>query len=175
MKRTALVAFVFLTFSAMTAGQKTGQKVFTSDIDHFWTAYDRCQTTTDSLQQLHYIQSLYIDKGTEGLKAFMKARDYTAERYVSLIRKYPKFWNSIRANTLSVKSRSGEIEQSIRKLKVLYPGLREARMYFTIGGLRSGGTTMNDLVLVGAEIATGNASTDVSEFPDKWLEGVFKS
>ena len=48
-------------------------------------------------------------------------------------------------------------------------------MYFTIGGLRSGGTTMNNMVLIGTEIATGNASTDVSEFPNKWLEGVFKN
>ena len=48
-------------------------------------------------------------------------------------------------------------------------------MYFTVGGLRSGGTTMNDMVLIGSEIATGNASTDVSEFPNKWLEGVFKN
>lgn len=47
-------------------------------------------------------------------------------------------------------------------------------MYFTIGGLRSGGTTMNHMVLVGSEIATGDATTDVSELPGKWLEGVFK-
>jgi hypothetical protein len=48
-------------------------------------------------------------------------------------------------------------------------------MYFTVGGLRSGGTTIDDMVLIGSEIATGNASTDVSEFPNKWLEGVFKN
>jgi hypothetical protein len=34
---------------------------------------------------------------------------------------------------------------------------------------------MNDMVLIGSEIATGNALTDVSEFPNKWLEGVFKN
>jgi hypothetical protein len=34
---------------------------------------------------------------------------------------------------------------------------------------------MNDMVLIGSEIATGNASTDVSEFTNKWLEGVFKN
>ncbi|MGN6165895.1 MAG: hypothetical protein ACTHOF_15270, partial [Flavisolibacter sp.] len=124
---------------------------------------------------LHFIQTLYVDKGTEGLKAFMEVRDYTADLWVSLIRSYPKFWKSIRPNTLTVKSKAKEIEQSIQKLKKLYPELKEAKMYFTIGGLRSGGTTMNDKVLIGAEIATGDAKTDVSEFPTTWLEGVFKS
>lgn len=175
MKRVVLASLVFFTLSLTSAGQKSAQKVFTSDIDNFWRTYDSCQTTTDSLKQLHYIQTLYVDKGTEGLKAFMKARDYTAGLWVSLIRMYPRFWNSIRPNTLTVKSKANEIEKSIQKLKTLYPELKEAKMYFTIGGLRSGGTTMNDMVLIGAEIATGNASTDVSEFTNKWLEGVFKS
>jgi hypothetical protein len=150
-------------------------KVFTSDIDNFWITFDSIQTTKDSLEQIHFIQTLYIDKGTRGLKAFMVARNYNAKLWVDLIRKYPKFWNSIRPNTLTVKSYAAEIEKSIAKLQSLYPELKEARMYFTVGGLRSGGTTMNDMVLIGAEIATGNASTDVSEFPNKWLEGVFKN
>jgi hypothetical protein len=175
MKRAVVTVFIFLTHFLIAAGQSKNQKVFTSDIDNFWRAYDSCQTTNDSLKQLRFIQTLYVDKGTEGLKAFMEVRDYTADLWVSLIRSYPKFWKSIRPNTLNVKSKAKEIEQSIQKLKKLYPALKEAKMYFTIGGLRSGGTTMNDMVLIGAEIATGNASTDVSEFPNKWLEGVFKS
>ncbi|MDQ3843670.1 MAG: DUF2268 domain-containing protein, partial [Bacteroidota bacterium] len=175
MKRVVVTILVFLALSLTSAGQNTNQKVFTSDIDNFWRAYDSCQTTKDSLKQLYFIQAFYIDKGTEGLKAFMEARDYTAGLWVSLIRKYPKFWNSIRPNTFTVMSKAKEIEKSIQKLKMLYPDLKPAKMYFTIGGLRSGGTTMNDMVLIGAEIATGNASTDVSEFPNKWLEGVFKN
>jgi hypothetical protein len=156
------------------AGKAQEQKVFTSDIDHFWTAYDSIQTTADTLRQLHYIQTLYIDKGTEGLKAFMKARDYTPQLWVKLIRQYPKFWASIRPNTLAVKGKAAQIEKSIEKLQELYPQLRPARMYFTIGGLRSGGTTSGDMVLIGAEIATGDPQTDVSQFPNKWLAGVFK-
>ena len=31
------------------------------------------------------------------------------------------------------------------------------------------------MVLIGSEIATGNASTDVSEFPNNWLARVFKN
>ncbi len=165
-----LVAFA----PALCSKAKAQQKVFTIDIDNFWNAFDSVRTTTDSVKQVNYVQSLYIDKGTEGLKAFMKARGYSAPLYVSLIRRYPKFWNSIRPNTLAVKSKGKEIEKSIEKFKKLYPELRDAKMYFTIGGLRSGGTVGEGMVLVGTEIATGNSKTDASEFPNDWLRNVFK-
>ncbi len=172
-KLTAAALLIVLSIST-SSGQKHHHKVFTSDIDNFWQAYDSIQTTSDSLKQLYYIQTLYIDKGTEGLKDFMKARDYSAVLWVKLIHKLPKFWNSIRLNTLLVKDKAEEIEKSLEKLRLLYPSLKEAELYFTIGGLRSAGTTTKGRVLVGAEIATGNATTDVSEFPNKWLEGIFK-
>ncbi len=175
MKKFFLNIFFCLLILLISLGQLSAQqKVFTQDIDNFWTAYDSIRITNDSSAQIHFIQTLYIDKGTPGLKAFMIARKYSAELYVRLINKYPKFWNSIRQNTLSVKSKVTEIEKSIERLKVLYPELKNAKMYFTIGGLRSGGTTKDSMVLVGAEIATGNSTTDVSEFTGKWLAGVFK-
>ena len=172
--RLLLPLFLLSSFSLRSAAQDTN-KVFTTDIDNFWIAYDSIQTTTDSLMQIDFIQKLYIDKGTKGLRSFMVLRDYSAKLWIQLIRSYPKFWRSIRPNTLTVKSYASQIETSINKFKELYPDLRDANMYFTIGGLRSGGTTMNNMVLIGTEIATGNASTDVSEFPNKWLEGVFKN
>jgi hypothetical protein len=170
MRRIFLCLFLF---SALAARPQE-QKVFTSDIDNFWIAYDSMQKTSDSLQQIKYIQTLYIDKGTDGLKAFMKARNYTAELWVQLVNSYPKFWNSVRPNTFAIKSKAKEIEASITKLKALYPELRPATMYFTIGGLRSGGTTSGDKVLVGTEIASADAGTDVSQFPNNWLANVFR-
>lgn len=172
MKKHLSIIIFFLAIPFISFNQS--QKVFTQDIENFWIAYDSVKSTPDSLQQIHYINKHYIDKGSEGLKTFMMARNYSAGLWVSLINKYPKFWNSIRPNTLTLKSKALEIEKSIEKFRIIYPALKEAKMYFTIGGLRSGGTTSGNMVLIGAEIATGNPSTDVSEFPDKWLEGVFK-
>ncbi|HWJ26635.1 MAG TPA: hypothetical protein VNS32_08830, partial [Flavisolibacter sp.] len=65
MRREIVIIFVFLPLSLIALGQqKKNQEVFTSDIDNYWKAYDSCEKTSDSLQQLHYIQTLYIDKGT---------------------------------------------------------------------------------------------------------------
>jgi hypothetical protein len=164
---------LFLTFLIVFPLQS--QNVFTSDIDNFWVAYDSVVKVQDVEKQKDIIKSLYIAKGTIGLKKFMVAREYDAEEWVKLINAFPKFWNSIRQNTLEVKNKIVEIEQSIIRFKELYPELKDAKMYFTIGGLRSGGTVAENMVLIGSEIACGIPSTDVSEFKDNWLRDVFKN
>lgn len=174
MKHLYFVTLVFCFPLFVQAQKHTASLVFTSDIDHFWTAYDSTQITTDTLRQRQFIQKLYIDKGTAGLKAFMEAREYDAKLWVELINKCPRFWASIRKNTLRVKSQAGPIEASIARFRKLYPEMRPARMYFTVGGLRSGGTTTDDMVLIGTEIATADPSTDASELSD-WLKKAFKN
>ena len=107
----------------------------------------------------------------------MQARDYSAVKWVKLINRSPKFWASISRSTLTVKDKAQQIESSINKFKELYPELTDAKMYFTVGGLSSGGTTMGRMILIGSEIATGTSATDVSDLPEgtsKWLGSVFK-
>lgn len=167
MKRfSALVLFSLLWISLPVAfGQRSKQKVFFSDIDNFWVAYDSIRTTSDSLRQLQYLHRLYIAKGTPGLKAFMETKGYTAEQYVSAIRSYPKFWNSIRPRTQLAKTSAPGMEPYLKKFKSLYPALRPADIYFTVGALRSNGTTKDSLVIIGVEMVTGTPETDISGFP----------
>ncbi|WP_432708289.1 DUF2268 domain-containing putative Zn-dependent protease [Pedobacter sp.] len=173
MKLLRIIVLAFFPLITKAQNVQTSQ-VSTSDIDHFWIAYDSAKTTSDTLIQRQYIQKLYIDKGSVGLQAFMKARDYDAKLWVELINKYPKFWTSIRKNTLQAKMQAKAIEASINQFRKLYPEMRAAKMYFTIGGLRSGGTTKDDMVLVGAEIATADQATDATELSD-WLKNIFEN
>lgn len=178
MKKRA-VLFLLVCFAAtFSRAQQPRQQVFTSDIDHFWEAYDSAQTTTDSARQEQIIQHLYVDRGTEGLQDFMRVRSLSAPLWTKLIRRAPKFWQSIRANTLAAASAKGQLEARIQRLRQLYPALREAKMYFAIGCLTTGGTTTDDKVLIGTEIATGTAETDLSDLPagkSQWLGSVFKN
>lgn len=170
----ALISACILCVAAcQLANGQQAQRVFTSDITHFWIAFDSAGTTTDTLEQQRMFQQLYVDKGSEGLRAFMAARNYDAHMWASLARRYPKFWKSIRPNTISAGIYARAIEQRIEKLRRLYPDLKDARMYFTIGGLRSAGTTTSDMVLIGAEMAMATPRTDVSEFSSRWLADVF--
>lgn len=172
---TISVVLALLLSSTHTFGQDQTSVIISSDIDNYWQAFDSVQTIEDHRKQVDIMQSLYIDKGTDGLKAFMHLRNFNAEDLVRTISDYPNFWRSIRPNTRLVSKKEKEIERYVKKFQNIYPAYREATIYFTITAIRSGGTVQDSLVLVGAEIATGNADTEVSEFPDKRLETFFKN
>lgn len=139
-------------------------RVVTADVDSFWAAYDSARTTTDSLAQLRIVQTRYIDRGTAGVRAFMAAKGYTAEDWVGAIRRYPKFWASIRPNTYRAKDAARGFAPYLTKLRTLYPALRPATIYVTVGALGSSGTTQDSAVLIGAELVAGTPETDISEF-----------
>jgi len=172
---TILILMFFAFGKVLAQGKNTA--IITADIDNFWTAFDKITSTKDSSAQYNYINSLFIDKGTSGLKAMMQARDYTSKSYIDAINNYPLFWKSIRANTLRAKDFSNEIAVNVLKLKELYPDLKPAKVYFTIGALRSNGTTLDSMVLIGSEIALGDQHTVTDEFPVnfKLLKAYFKS
>lgn len=166
-----LIFLITLSIFTLSFGQTS--KIFTSDIDNFWIAYDSVQTTNDTTKQLQFIQKLYLDKATDGLKDFIKLREHSARRHLNNILKYPKFWVSLRPYTLEIKSNVIEIDNLMITFKRLYPKFREPKVFFTIGVLNSGGTTSPDKILIGCEIACSDKSIDASEL-SKWLQGVFK-
>ena len=161
MKQSLYLAILCLILFKATFAQD----ITTTDIPRFWAAYDKITATKDSTRQYDYLNTLFIDPGTPGLKAMMKARSYTAKSYIDAINQYPRFWNSVRANTLKADSYAKEIAVDIDKLKKLYPDLRPAQIYFTVGALRSGGTTKGNLILIGSELALADHNTVSSEFP----------
>jgi hypothetical protein len=165
MKRSILLVFLCIFSFCRAVAQTQKPQVFFSDIDNFWVAYDSIRSTTDSLRQLQYLNRLYLAKATPGLKAFQEVKGYAPADWVSAIRRYPLFWNSIRPNTLQVKTKARALGPYLKKFAALYPALRPAAIYYTIGALQSSGTTQGRLVLIGAELAAGTPATDLSEFP----------
>ncbi|MGD1840337.1 MAG: hypothetical protein ACFB0B_05485 [Thermonemataceae bacterium] len=147
--------------------QQASDVIITQDIDHFWEAYDKIITTKDSAQQYTYLQTLYLDKGSPGLEAMRQARRYTAQNYIDAINQYPAYWNSIRSNTYKASQLGEEIAQGVKQLQQIYPTLKPAKVYFTIGVFRSPGTTMNGQVLIGAEMVLGDENVVVEELPER--------
>jgi hypothetical protein len=172
-----LVLFLYFLMAPATVHGQAERNVHISDVDNFWIAFDSIQIVHEgkSEKQIALMQSLYIDRGTNGLKEFMKLRKFDAASLVESINKYPRFWNSIRPNTLSIRPHEPLIESYVQKFKILYSDIRGANIYFTIGAIRAAGTTQDSLVLIGSEIALGDKTTDVSEFPDKRLANFFNS
>lgn len=170
MKYLLLITILF-SFALSQAQQKV--EILTDDLDNFWMAYDKlpdCETKTDSIKAF---QEHYIDKGTEGLVAFIKVRDFTASEYYQVVKKFPKFWASVRPRTEEVKKMRPEIERIYQQYAETYPGHKAPKICFAIGTLRTGGTTSKEFMLIGTEIVASDKYVDKSEL-NNWLQSVMK-
>jgi hypothetical protein len=155
-------------------GRVANSRIFTQDITNFWQAYDSAQATADTALQRQLVQRLYLGRATPGLQAFAKSREYRARTYVQALRRYPKFWASVRPATLAVQQQQPAIDKLLRRFQQLYRGYKPVEVFFTIGGLNSGGTVQGQRVLIGTEIAAATPATDASEL-GPWLQRVFKA
>ena len=91
----------------------------------------------------------------------MQIKKFDNEDYLTAIEKYPLFWNSIRPNTLIDAKKVKTINKALTTLKKLYPNNSKGNIYYTIGTLKSGGTTNNEDLLLGIEKIVGTENTVV--------------
>lgn len=168
-KLLSILTTVLILTSCQTEEHKS-ENIVTTDIVNFWEAYDSITLTQDAVLQYKYLDSLYLRRGTEGLNAIRQVRNYTPEDYIRVINDYPKFWTSIRENTLKADQFSSELQDGIEKFREIYPDLKPAKIYFTIGAFRTGGTTLDSLVLIGSELAMADKNTISTEFPERERE-----
>lgn len=138
-------------------------KIYTSDITNFWIAFDSVNSTVHNELKIKFITDLYINKATKGLNELISTRKLTAEGWLIVINKYPKFWKSIRNKTLAILENKEEIEEIMGRYKKLYPKFKQPDIYFTVGCLTTGGTTSANQILIGTEIAAGDSTVDSSE------------
>lgn len=171
MKNLLQVFFLIVTMTCYC--QIKDQKIVSTDIDNFWNAYEKIISTKDSVQQYNFLKTFYIDKATPGLKSLIEVRNYTAKDFVNAINKYPKFWNSLKPNTLNCDVLYPEIETDIKKLKLAYPSLKPSTIYFSIGAFRTNGTVQDDRVLIGSELSLADETTIIDELP-LWRQSFYK-
>lgn len=166
-KTIATLILAWVGSAGATSAESSANQVVSSDIGRFWNMYDRITMESDPVRQHAQLQRLFVHPGTDGLKAFMQVKGYDANCYLDTIRRYPKFWTSVRKSTIALQQRKNEFEPAIAKLRALYPELRPATIYLAIGCLRSAGTISDNKVLIGAELAAGDDTVDLSELPER--------
>ncbi len=172
--KKAISLLLILSLPTLLFAQKFKQTFGSTDIDNFWIAYDQIIASNDSMEQYQLLNKLYITKGSAGLKSLMEVRNYTDKDFIEAIHKYPKFWKSIRPNTLKVKSLYPKINADIQKLKKAYPELKPSPIYFTIGAFRAGGTTHGQNVLIGSELSLADKTTIIEELPT-WRQSFYQT
>lgn len=171
--RLLMIAFLFFVIPSRDVNGQTS-KVFVSDISNYWLAFDSVKATSNKTDQLGFIQSLYLDKATPGLKEFIALRPQTAQQHLNNMITKPKFWNSVRPLTLRVEQQVAQIDQMMNRFAANYKQFDRPSIYFLIGILNTGGTTNSTNILIGSEIACADRTVDASEL-GSWLQKVFQT
>ncbi len=167
MRRLTFLIFTLIFGVNEIFGQDFKKQIVTTDIDNFWFAYDQINKSSDSLERIKLINELYIDKATEGLKGLISVRRYQDYEFINNISNYSKYWNSIRGNSLYLLKGTEQIEKYLTKLKEIYPELKPANIYFSIGAFRTGGTYEGNKVLLGAEFMLAQKNAIIEELPER--------
>lgn len=164
---------------ATNGGSKTNHnpetaKLVTSDLDNFWRAYGDAANAASVDEKEQIFQREYLDKGSAGLKDFVKLRIKSAHELAGVMQKRPKFYASLKEITPRVTGMEPVMRASFVKLKELYPNAVFPDVYFLIGVMNSGGTTAGSGLLIGLEMHGKTPDTDMSEM-DSWLRQVLGS
>lgn len=157
------ILLLLLTITSLLSHAQKSQNIFTQDVNNFWIAYDSIRSTTNKEQQINFINRLYIDKASEGLKAFLKNKQNVDSKWVDLINSDQPFWDSIRPKTMLDETEVNNIQSSINYLRTLYLNLKDAASYFIIGFRQQGGTVRNNLSIIGTEVIVSEPNAKSAE------------
>lgn len=144
-------------------------RLVTSDIDHFWLAYDLSEGKTTE-EKISIFESEYFAKGSTGLKDFIDARIESAEGLVEVIEARPKYYASIRESSNRVLDLTDQIRGYLHNWRQLYDKAVFPDVYFLIGKMNSGGTTSSNGLLIGTEISCRTDDLPVDELNEWYLE-----
>lgn len=119
----------------------------TTDIHNFWKLYDQFHSKIPG----DVLQTEYIDKGSPGVKGFVKNRIESGKNLSKVVKSEQDYYEYIRPFTISIDNKKDQFYQCFEKLKLLYPPAVFPDVYFVIGANNTGGTTFDKGLIIGAE------------------------
>lgn len=135
-------------------------KIYTSDIDNFYKAFDLVINDTDNSKKI--FKKEYFSKGTKGLKDFYKTKINDYDKFAKFVIKYKDFYSSIRNNISNIDDLEKQIYSNFENFKSIYPKAVFPDIYFVVGRFNSNGTISKRGLLIGTEILcrTKNTNTE---------------
>jgi len=134
-------------------------KVNTDDIRNFWESFDSIQNTSEKSKQVDYIQKLYIDKASVGLKAAIEKFKYHPNQWVDMINNGKDQLVRIRPFTINTDAQEIVLNKKLAYFKEIYPNLKKGSIYFLIGIGEFGGNAIGENLAIGCEVMA-NDKTD---------------
>ncbi len=165
-----IVSFTASALGAQASHDPARVALMTDDIPRFWAAYDASAGATDTLP----FRLQYLDSGSAGVRAFIPNRIQSAARLAGTIRRYQRYYESIRGGSLALDTATA-FKQAIRVALTRFADAdADAKFppaYFVVGAWNSGGTTSRDAVIIGVEV-NGNGPDVVLDELNAWARSV---
>jgi hypothetical protein len=125
--------------------------IISSDIDHFWEAYDSLGNQKSTIDSLKTIKTIFIERASEGLREYMKAANCYESQYLETIRKKHNEYLLVRNKTQMVRNQRQVILGYLKKFKRMYPSLKIPVICFTMGIFQVGGSQFENTLYIGCE------------------------
>ncbi|MGN6516020.1 MAG: DUF2268 domain-containing putative Zn-dependent protease [Rhizomicrobium sp.] len=103
--------------------------IHTEDVSLFYKVYD----TAHGHPTAGEIQHDYIDKGSDGLRSFLKQRRTTAARIVQAIADHPEIYENARKCLVILPRAKARVSAALSKLGALYPDAKFPPVTVAIG------------------------------------------
>jgi hypothetical protein len=137
----------------LSSSDPNAVKIVTSDIPHFWRAFDDATLNKTNEQRAAIFNQEYFIPGSDGLKGFIGERLQSPEHLAKVTKERAADYMRIRQLTEEMRSAAPFITADFERFKNFYPDATFPNIYFVIGAWNSGGTSVPSIgVIVGSEI-----------------------
>jgi len=134
--------------------------ILTEDVSRFWRAYDEAAHSSEIRV---VFDRLYVDTATPAAQFFLAAKVNSTDALVQSLREHPRYYASVRANTMHVSERLPEIRAVFHRLHQVLPEATFPDLTFVVGRLHSAGTAGIEGLMLGVEQLSRDDATPLEE------------
>ena len=146
-------------------------RVVTTDLEHFWRAYDRAAQAHSYRDTLRaYFEDYYL-VASPGLRDFIRSSIGSEYDLMDVIQQHPGYYRAMRPTMARLAAAAADVRRVFQRWREIYPNAVFPDVYLLVGRMNSGGRTRPDKILIGAEMYGRTAATPDSEL-DTWLRAV---
>ena len=150
-----------------TSENPADSELITSDIDHFYDAFDLARKDTTNAEQI--FKEYYFKKGSKGLKDFYKTKIQSREKFSEFVLAFEDYYQSIRNDITNLKDLENQIKLNFQEFEKLYHDAKFPDVYFLVGKYQSNGTISKNGLLIGTEILARTPHSDTASWNDDIL------
>ncbi len=144
-------------------------EVVTSDVEHFWQAFDDAAKLPMEQRTAVYTKE-YFDLASQGLKDFTTRRIGTPEVFTQFVEGHRDYYTKLRPQIGKVVDQKPVIQAAFKQLKALYPDIKFPKhVYFVVGRQHAAGISTDDGIILSADMFATPPGTPYSyntAYPD---------